>query len=905
MVSSLTTRPPFWSLHTHSKFSVNDAMPSVADNVERAVELGYPALGLTDHGNMSGSVQLYKACRAAGIEPLPGCELYITDELEERRQGNNMHLTVAAFTEEGYRNLVNLVSLSHRQFFHKPRLDLADFAAYAEAGLLRGLVATTGCYFGLIPTVARLQGERAAVNIAKTLDRWFERVYVEIQHHGIHTEDQDDDLHVGDLLSIAEMAGLPYLLTQDSHYAACEDRPLHDTLKELVSFSEDPSEATFPGETGYHMVDAAHFKRLLEPEVLGTALDNLADLAAAARCRIPELEKFSAFMPDVTLGGDPDKELAVAVQAGLTAKLEAAGIKNWNPYLTRSTEELEVARATGSSGYLLLVKAVVDFCNAEDIWYWARGSANNSLLVWALGISTTDPIRWGNRPERFISIDRTKPPDVDLDVDNERRGEIIAHLNSKYFTSGIVTFMRYSLKGEETGEGRGSLRVRYFSTARKQGKEINNWEQVPKEDQKRLYRLSDLRLLSGSGRHPSGQIVVDERGLLDRLPMSWAVNAKQLVCGYAMDDVEELGYVKLDVLGSKTVTAVRVACELIAPDDPRGFWESIPEGDKDTFARLRAGKTAGCFQLEGPSQTIGLKKMAPKNVEDVIAAQALFRPAARRSGAEEDFLARRKGVDAVPDLHADLLAETKLTYGVPLYQEQVIGMLRRIGMDIVELNKLLKAVKASNDNVAKAQTTIAAALPRIRELAFARGWNDGDVAVLVDAVQGYADYGFNRGHAVAYGVVAYRTAYLAAHHAPEFWTGQLVAYSGGNDDKEAVYLSAARREGVRVLGAHVNRSSVTYSFDPETRAIRKGLLSIKGVGIVSAAELAEKAPYRSLLDLGQRVLPKKVSGAKQLALHEKPEHCGGVIAALEDYRALEDIPETHADDQLVEEKEIA
>lgn len=872
-------RAPFWSLHAHSRFSVNDAMPGVPEMVARAVELRYPALGLTDHGNVSGCAQVYKACRKAGIEPLPGVELYITADRENRQQGHNLHLTVASYSERGYRNLVRLNNLAHSNFYFKPRLDLADLAQAAEDGLTQGLVVASGCFFGLLSTTLREQGEKAAIRLAKTLDSWFPAFYVELQNHGVvHEEDgsSDDDL-VAALVEVADRAGLPYLITNDSHYVHAEQQPLHDALKELVSFSDEPGEATFPGD-GYHMVDREWLSRYFEPDVLERAITNGAELAEMAHCRLPEFEQFAMQVPDVTFGGDPYEVLERRV-------LDWAREQDNRAYLRRMGEELDIIESSGMSGYLLLVAEVCDFMRSKGIWYRVRGSASNSLACLALGITQLDPIRWGLRMERFLSRDRTKPPDVDLDIEHTRKPEVGEWLASRYDVEQIGTFMSYSLFDEDEDEAKGSLRVKFFSTMRKKGLSPV-WRDVPRREREQLEALASMRLLSGYGTHPAGWAIAPDKATLEQLPLVYQPNSKIFITAYDKDDVEDAGFVKLDMLGLKELTALRVACEAagVDPDD-------FPLDDAAVYKRLASGDTEGVFQLRGKAVAPWLPRMKPTRFSDVIAAMALFRPQAMGPGAHTSFIARRKGTEPVPEHHADIVAETKATYGLLLYQEQTMGVLRRIGMDVDELDKMLKAIKASGKrSMESARATIEDKLPRVRELAGGRGWSEEDISWLVEALLASVEYGFNQGHATAYGLMAYHQAYLAVHHPLEFWLGALVSSTGSK--KEVEYLRAARNHGVRVLGPHVNRSGITYAIDRERGVIRKGLLSINGIGKTAAAELTSKAPFTSLADLGQRCIPRYVSGAKALALNRHPDEAGGVVAALLDAGALDELAMT-------------
>jgi DNA polymerase-3 subunit alpha len=282
----------------------------------------------------------------------------------------------------------------------------------------------------------------------------------------------------------------------------------------------------------------------------------------------------------------------------------------------------------------------------------------------------------------------------------------------------------------------------------------------------------------------------------------------------------------------------------------------------------------------------GCRRLQPHKFADLVAAQALFRPAMRQSGSQDAYLSRKAGQEKVPERHEDIMATTKDTFGILLYQEQVMEVMSRIGLDQVELESMLDAVKASNEYSEGAAVAIAKMLPRIRECAHARGWSDHDVAWLADGIGGYADYSFNKSHAVSYGAVSYYTAFMRRHHPVAFWTGMFVAY----DDSENItkYLVESRTDKVATLAAHVNRSQVTYTAEPERNAIRKGLISIKGIGPAAATELAAKAPYASLTDLAQRVIHNKVTGTKPFLLQKlDPVSAGGQLAALHNAKALE------------------
>ena len=350
------TRRPFWSLHTHSKFSVNDALPAIPDMVARAVELDYPALGLTDHGNVSGSIQLYKACRKAGIEPLPGIELYVVPDTETAGRKDSMHLTLNAYNEAGYRNLMHIATLSARKYWYKPQIDFADFAEMAAAGATQGLAISTGCYFGVIPSTIRTRGIPAAVQVAQALAGWFPRVYVELQNHGIdqqRDEDISDDQMIEAVWEVAQRSGLPCVVTRDSHYTLESEKPLHEALKALVSWNADIKDAIFPGG-GYHMTNEEGLRPYFEPKYLEAGLEGLSDLANAACLRLPELENFSLKIPDVSVMGDPQHELEEKV-------LDAYSVSAFSKdprYLEQIRKELAVLEGGGMAPYILLVDLV-------------------------------------------------------------------------------------------------------------------------------------------------------------------------------------------------------------------------------------------------------------------------------------------------------------------------------------------------------------------------------------------------------------------------------------------------------------------------------------------------------------------------------------------------------------------
>ena len=813
---------------------------------------GQPALGLTDHGNMAGTVQLYKHCATAGILPFPGTELYIVKDREDKKAKRH-HMCVVAFTTEGYENLVRLNTLANKNFHHKPLLDHADLAECAEMGLLKGIAGTSGCYFGFIAQGV-VNDDQSSAALMKTYSGWFDQFYVELQNHNIdHGDGWNDDKLADVLHGLADECGIPVILTQDSHYCDAHDKPAHETLKQLVAFGPDPDDAKFPGD-GFHLADTAWFQDHHHEKRFTAGSDGLKNLIESHDLSIRQLDNYSYNIPFTT--DDPQR----ALRKRCTSELLSRDL-NKPRYVDRLNHELEIVEDTGMSGYLLLVADVTDWCKENRVFYQARGSASGSILCWLLGITQVDPLKHGLRFERFISRDRTKPPDIDLDVEHHLRPELIEWLETKFSVHQIGTWLTHSLSGDENG-GKGSLRVRYFSAANRSGKKIKDWSEVPQEHLQELYKLSDYGACSAYGTHAAGLVVTTNDQEFDRLvPTMKVASSKTYVTQYDMDDIEALGLVKLDVLGLKTLSVLHKCMDFMGRDVFDGL-DWIPLDDSKTYSMISSGNTAGVFQLEGWSAKKGVQELKPTKLADIIAAMALFRKATMESGATESYIKRRHKNERIPDRHELLDRHTKDTYGIVVYQEQVISILRDLGMDPDNLTAFLKAIKASNASTGNAAAVISGYRQQILDKAEEQDVTDEDFNWLWSAIEGFAEYGFNKAHATAYGLTAYRCAYLARNYPIPFHAAVLAVAAG--TDKETDYVKATRSKKISIRRADVNLSDVTYSVDPKGKSIRKGLLAIKGVGKVAANHIVNKRPeggYQSLEHFCQCV-GSKVSGVK-------------------------------------------
>lgn len=872
----------FYSIHTHSKYSYNDALPSVEQIVAKAKELGYPALALTDHGNMSGSVTLYKECRKAGIKPMPGTELYVVHDRSDKR-AKRYHLGLVAYTTEGYRNLVAISTRSHEQFFHKPLLDLGDLADLAQQGKTSGLALTTGCYFGLVTQTLVNDGYEAARRMVATLASWFD-TYVELQMHGIEQQPLSEVEIATALGKIADELDLPVVLTQDSHYVNPEDREDHEALKRLVAFGPDPDDGVFPGD-GYHMADEEWIRSHYDwnPDLFERGIAGLQALLDKYDMYVEEMEEYSYRIP--SRYDDPQKVLAERV-AQRAMEIGMTDLK----HLQVMKEELETVKVARMAGYLLFVAEVCDHMREEQMFYQIRGSAAGSLLCYLLRITDVDPLKWKLRFDRFLTKDRAKPPDIDIDLDSERRGELIAWLNENYSVLQIGTFGTYTMSGaEETldyEDDAGSLRVRYLSQARKMGKSTE-WSEVPKADRDMLYRLSDLELYSHYGKHAAGLIISGSKQELDSMvPRMYVASSQTMVSQYDMGDVEAIGLVKLDVLGVKTLSVIRRTLQMLKRDPAEGLG-FIPLNDKNVFRMIAKGDTGGVFQLEGYSAAKGVRRLKPTKIRDVIAAMALFRPGVMASGATDLYIERRHKREPVPKMHPIIMDATKETYGILLYQDQVIEILRALGMKSDDLNVFLQAVKASNKKVAEAEAVMEKYGKVVRQLCADKGMGTADVKWLWEALEAFAEYSFNRAHATVYGITAYRCAWLAIYHPLEFHAALLTMASLSTDKKKKVakYVTVARSRGVRLLPPNVNVSGNGYSVDPRGRGVVRGLNSIKGIGTAVATEIERHQPFADLDDLCDRVNHRIVTGVLRYKQSGKIEN--GVLELLASAGALE------------------
>ena len=729
------TQNRYFSIHTHSRFSVNDALPEVGALVAKAKELGYPALALTDHGNMAGTVQLYQECKKVGIKPMPGSELYLVIDREDKK-AKRYHVGMVAYTTQGYRNLVRISTMTNENFRNKPILDLNDMAVLKDAGQTEGIALTTGCFFGLVVQTLVSEGYDATKKIVAMFASWFD-TYVELQVHQINRgegEMTEKDI-VSSLIMIAKELGLPAVITQDSHYLNPEDKPVHESLKRLVAFGPDSDDAVFPGDS-FHLADEKFLRSHYSAEEWEVGMAGLDLLLSKYDLSIPEMDHYDYRVPQVYEKPEEVlRKLMVKVTADKSPVVQA-----------RVKEELEVVTVSRMADYLLLVARVCQWLREAGIFYQIRGSAGGSMICYLLDITNVDPLKWKLRFDRFLSKDRLSPPDIDIDVEHSKRADVIEWLNDHYATVQIGNWRVYSIEGDsETTTG--SLRIRTMSRIRASTGEAD-WASVTSEQRTELMVLSDADLYSGYGVHAAGLVVASSRKeIAAKLPMMWVASSKTMVTQYDGKDVEKIGVVKLDVLGVKTLTVLRRTMVNTGVDTTGGMEKclaSIPMTDQKTFAMLAKGDTSGVFQLEGGTATRYIRRLHPTKVSDLIASVALFRPGVMNSGATDSYLARKAGEEKPPERHSIITAVVGETHGILLYQDQVIDILRSLGMLADDLTTFLKAVKASNKNVTAAAGIMAHYEPIVEQMCRDKGMTELDIEWLWSALVAFSNYSFNR-----------------------------------------------------------------------------------------------------------------------------------------------------------------
>jgi len=858
----------FVHLHNHSDYSLLDGAASVGAMAARAKALGMKSLALTDHGNMFGAVKFYDACRDAGVKPIVGSEFYVAGGSRFERTGTEngnkyWHLVLLAEDEAGYKNLLKLSSASYTEgFYYKPRIDFELLSAHSG-----GLVCSSACLAGEIPSLILMGKEAEAERVAGRYAELFgkERFFLELQDHGI----EEQKLVNRAIVAMSGRTGIPLVCTNDMHYLEKSDAEAHDVLLCIGTNRKrsDLERMRFHGAEFYMKSPeemAALFAELPE------ALSNTAAIAEMTHLEIaypgpllPEYEVPSGF-------GSPDEYLRHLTYEGLKVRYPSGG----DAIRERADYELGVIIKMGFTGYFLIVWDFIDWAKRNGIPVGpGRGSGAGSIVAYSLRITDIDPLKYDLLFERFLNPERVSMPDFDIDFCFERRGEVIDYVTRKYGadrTGQIITFGTLKAKAVIKDVAR-ALDIP-FEEANNIAKLVPEdpkmtlvkaFEEEPKlkamaEDVKYRDLFAIARKLENKNRHNSfhaAGIVIGKTELTDYVPLYKDPKTGIVSTQFTMDYLEKCGLVKMDFLGLKTLTLIKHTLDLLRKRGIELDEASIPEDDRKTFELLGEGKSTSIFQFESSGMQGILKQAKPSTIEDLIALNALYRPGPMDYIPQ--YIDSKMGRTPITYPHPSLEKYLKVTYGVIVYQEQVMQVAQEVaGYSLGRADLLRRAMGKKKKEILDKEEA-----PFI-EGAVKRGYTKEKAKEIFEILVPFAGYGFNKSHAAAYSVVAYRTAYLKANYPAEFMAANLTNEIA-NTDKLTEYIGEARSMGLEVLPPDVNRSEAYFSV--AEGKIVYGFLGIKGVGeglaAAIAAEREERGSYASFIEfierLGTQAMNKK------------------------------------------------
>jgi DNA polymerase-3 subunit alpha len=913
-------RSEFVHLHLHTEYSLLDGACRLDRLVTRAQALGFPALAITDHGVMFGAIDFYQAARAKGIKPIIGCEAYVAPGSRFEKKGSGggnrdvyHHLLLLAENETGYQNLIRLTTAAHLEgYYYKPRIDKDLLAQHKE-----GLIVLSGCLASEIPELIL----KEQLPQAKTSLDWFrqvfgpDRFFLELQQHGLPEQATVNR----QLVAWARDFGLSLVATNDVHYLERSHSHAHDCLICLGTQAQlsDTKRLRYAAEQ-FYLRSAEEMAELFRevPQAVRQSV------AIAERCNLeislgklhypvfhpPEGVSREAYLRQWLAEGlerrygirtrienqeyvveevrDPrllpgfaaaptPAEPPAAPASAPARPASATGDEALRAVMDRLKLELRVIEETGFVSYFLIVGDFVRHGRQRGIACVARGSAAGSLVTYLLDISNVDPIRYGLLFERFLNPERINPPDIDIDFADDRRADVIEYVREKYgrdSVAQIITFGTMGAKSVVRDVGR-VMGLNYgecdrlakmipndlkmtLEKALQQSSELKqayDTEEVTRELIDTAFILEDLT--RNASVHAAG-VVIGDQPLVNLLPLKQDENGT-IVTQYAMGPVGDLGLLKMDFLGLKTLTVIRNTCEMVkATQGATVPIDHLPLDDAPTYDLLNRAQTLGVFQLESGGMRDLCRKFQLSSIEHITALIALYRPGPMELIPE--FIRRRHGEVRIEYEHPLLEPICRETYGIMVYQEQVMQAAQVLaGYTLGGADLLRRAMgKKKPEEMAKQRSIFVQGCQAAHQI-------PADKANQVfDLLEKFAGYGFNKSHAAAYAVVAYQTAYLKAHYPVEFLCA-MMTNDMGDTDKLGEYIEEARASGIEVLGPDVNQSQVLFAPAPGGPRIRFGLAAIKGVGEVAVQSLlkarAQGGPFQSLLDLCERVDARTVN----------------------------------------------
>ena len=861
----------FVHLHVHTQYSLLDGAIRLNDLMEKAKEFNMPAVAMTDHGNPFGVIEFYETAKEYDLKPIIGCEVYLAKDHKKKTSKEKLyHLVLLAENEEGYRNLLKLVSISHLDgFYYKPRIDKELLKKYHK-----GLIALSACLHGEIPELLVQGNEEAAKKVLEEYLDIFgrENFFLELQSNKI----QEQELANKGLVKLAKKYGLGLVATNDCHYLKKEDAFAHDILLCIQTGKNIHDKDRLRFST-----DEFYFK---SPQEMETAFNEVPEaikntMLIAERCNLTlDMNTYHFPVFPVPKGETLESYLYKEAKKGLRQKLEQRGLSEeaQKPYWERLEYELKVITEMGFAGYFLIVADFISYAKKNGIPVGpGRGSAAGSLVAYALDITEIDPLPYGLLFERFLNPERKSMPDIDTDICMARREEVLKYVVHKYggkeHVAQIITFGKMQARAVVRDVGR-ALDMPYQEvdkiaklippilniTLKEAIESEPQLKELAEQDPKVKQLLEIAQLLEGLPRHASthaaGVVISDDKPLVYYLPL-YRGSKGEVVTQFDMKGVEKVGLIKFDFLGLKTLTVIQKALDLI--EKHKGIkldLSSIPLDDKPTYKLLCKGDTAGVFQLESSGMRELLRRLKPSCFEDLIALIALYRPGPLESGMVDDFINRKHGKTPIQYPLPQLEPILKETYGVILYQEQVMRIAVKLaGYTLGQADILRKAMGKKKPELMAAERS------RFVEGAVKNGVPREKAEYIFNLIEKFAGYGFNKSHSTAYALIAYRTAYLKTHYPLEFMAALLTCEMGSMDEV-VKYVIACQDRGIEILPPDINKSEL--DFIVEDGKIRFSLAAIKNVGTAAVPYILkarEEGPFKSFIDFCERVDLKKVN----------------------------------------------
>ena len=869
----------FTHLHLHTAYSLLDGAIRLGDLFPRVLAQGMKSVAITDHGNMFGAVDFYKKAKEHGVKPIFGCETYIAgNDRTDRTSRKNHHLILLARNQEGYHNLQYLNSMGYLEgFYYHPRIDKPLLKEHSK-----GLFGLSACLGGEVAQTLMHEGYERAKQVALEYRDLFEpgAFHLEIQPNGLKEQGEVND----SWRTMSRETGIPLVATGDCHYLDRKDSKAHEILMCIQQGKtiNDPKRMHHATDA-YYVKSPSEFNEAFKD--IPEALENTVKIANA--CNV-ELELGKTFLPryKVPDGFDIDSYCRKVAKDGLERRFaEFAKIGkqvNVDEYRARLALELDVIVSMGFAGYFLIVWDFIDHAKSKGIPVGpGRGSGAGSIVAYSMRITDLDPIPYNLLFERFLNPDRVSMPDFDIDFCMNRRDEVIQYVTQKYGKNNvgqIVTMHQLKARGVIRDIAR--VMAIPFAEADKvaklvpepvQGKTPPIKEAMEAEPKlKELYNSSETykflldtaQALEGLNRHAgmhAAGIVISEKPLWEYVPCSRGP-AGEIVTQFAKEEVELAGLVKFDFLGLKTLTVIDIAIKLIHHEKPDFDLITIPLDDVEVYKMISEGDTTGVFQLESSGFKELLKKLKPDCFEDIIAAGALYRPGPLEGGMVDDFIKRKHGEKRITYQHPSLQPILKETYGVIVYQEQVMQIARALaGYSLGGADLLRRAMgKKKKETMDKEKAKFMAGAEK----------NGVDVKIadeVFELMAAFAGYGFNKSHSAAYGLVTYQTAYLKRYFPEEFMCG-LLTCDKDDTDKVVKNVAEVRAMGIEVLRPDISQSECDFSVvkmkvkekkkEVEKKVIRFGMSAVKGVGVSAVEAIVEArktTPFRSLWDFCERV----------------------------------------------------